>query len=116
MLAKEVALCLYRVAQECLRNIGNHAPNADIVRMSLSGSAEGVILLIEDTGDGFELDDALKKGGLGLISMAIFLPLAKTTPFSGPPRNTLARGGASRAEYTHARVCMGLRPFSFTLP
>jgi PAS domain S-box-containing protein len=68
-LAKEAALCFYRVAQESLRNIAKHAPNANAVQVSLSGSPEGMILRIEDTGDGFELDEALKKGGLGLISM-----------------------------------------------
>jgi PAS domain S-box-containing protein len=68
-LPNEVTLCLYRIAQESLQNIGKHAPNADIVRMSLSGSQGGVTLRIEDTGEGFELDEVLKKGGLGLISM-----------------------------------------------
>jgi two-component system CheB/CheR fusion protein len=68
-LAKDTALCLYRVAQESLRNIAKHAEDADAVRVSLLGSPEGITLRIEDTGDGFELEEALKKGGLGLISM-----------------------------------------------
>jgi PAS domain S-box-containing protein len=68
-LAKDAALCLYRVAQESLRNVAKHAPGAAAVRVSLSGGPEGVTLRIEDGGDGFELAEALKKGGLGLISM-----------------------------------------------
>jgi PAS domain S-box-containing protein len=68
-LPDDVALCLYRVAQESLRNVHKHAADAEIVRVSLVGSLEGITLRIEDTGDGFELEEALKKGGLGFISM-----------------------------------------------
>jgi signal transduction histidine kinase len=75
---KEVSLCLYRVAQEGLRNIGKHSAEAAQVRVLLMGGAEkrgtqkrrdAITLRIEDTGDGFDLDQALRKGGLGLISM-----------------------------------------------
>ena len=66
---KEVALCFYRVAQECLRNISKHAANTDRVRFSLTGDADGITLLVNDKGDGFDLEQALKKGGLGLVSM-----------------------------------------------
>jgi PAS domain S-box-containing protein len=68
-LPAEVSLCLYRVAQECLRNIQKHAPSADTVHMTLTGSPEGVTLTVQDAGDGFEPDQTLRKGGLGLISM-----------------------------------------------
>jgi signal transduction histidine kinase len=63
-----VSVCLYRVAQESLRNIGKHAANCNAVRVMLSGS-QGVTLRIEDNGEGFNLEDAHKKGGLGLISI-----------------------------------------------
>jgi PAS domain S-box-containing protein len=62
-------LCLYRVAQESLRNIGKHATDARGVRVSLMGDPQGATLVITDTGSGFEIDAARKKGGLGLISM-----------------------------------------------
>jgi signal transduction histidine kinase len=68
-LPKGASVCLYRVVQESLRNIGKHAPNSSEVRVSVSGSPQGVILRIEDNGEGFNLEDAHKKGGLGLISM-----------------------------------------------
>jgi signal transduction histidine kinase len=61
-------VCLYRVAQESLRNIGKHAANCNAVRVIVSGS-QGVTLRIEDNGEGFNLEDAHKKGGLGLISI-----------------------------------------------
>ncbi len=68
-IALNQALCLYRVAQECLRNIHKHAPETDKVWVSLTGSPGGVTLVVKDRGNGFELDKALRKGGLGLISM-----------------------------------------------
>jgi len=64
-----VALCLYRVGQECLRNIHKHARETDTVAVSLTGSPGGVTLTVKDRGSGFELNEALRKGGLGLISM-----------------------------------------------
>jgi signal transduction histidine kinase len=89
-LAKDAALCLYRVAQEGLRNIAKHAADASSVQVSLSGDPEGVLLRIEDTGDGFELDEALKKGGLGLISMEerVRLVNGKLTIQSEPSKGT----------------------------
>jgi two-component system, chemotaxis family, CheB/CheR fusion protein len=87
----EVALCLYRVAQESLRNIQKHAPDADRVQVSLTGSAGGITLEVEDTGDGFELDAALRKGGLGLISIEERLRLVngKLTTQSQPGKGTI---------------------------
>jgi signal transduction histidine kinase len=63
-----VSLCLYRVAQESLRNIGKHSAATE-VRVSLTGSGREIVLVIEDVGDGFELAEAKGKGGLGLVSM-----------------------------------------------
>jgi len=68
-LLNEIALCLYRVVQESLRNISKHAAIASKVRVSLTGRTEGITLRIEDSGNGFELSQALNKGGLGIISM-----------------------------------------------
>ena len=67
-LPASVSVCLYRVAQESLRNIGKHAANCNAVRVMLSGD-RGVTLRIEDNGEGFNLDDAHRTGGLGLISI-----------------------------------------------
>lgn len=63
----EVALCLYRVAQECLRNVARHA-NACSVRVTLTLDGNQIVMEISDTGDGFHLDK-IKGQGLGLISM-----------------------------------------------
>jgi PAS domain S-box-containing protein len=67
-LPEDVSLCLYRVAQESLLNIRKHA-GATEARVVLRGEGRGVSLRVQDTGDGFNVDEALKSGGLGLISM-----------------------------------------------
>ncbi|HYA18363.1 MAG TPA: GAF domain-containing sensor histidine kinase [Bryobacteraceae bacterium] len=66
---RDVALCLYRVAQEGLRNIQKHAIGTNKVGVSVTGNRDGINLTVRDQGDGFDLDEALRKGGLGLISM-----------------------------------------------
>jgi len=69
VIPKDVSLCLYRITQESLRNIGKHAADSSEVHVSVSGSPQGVTLRIEDNGEGFDVEDARRKGGLGLISM-----------------------------------------------
>ncbi|MEP6467434.1 MAG: PAS domain S-box protein, partial [Parafilimonas sp.] len=93
-LPTEVALCLYRIAQESLRNVHKHSPEADWVHISLEASPERVTLRIEDAGDGFELNAALRKGGLGLISMEERIRLVKgeLTIHSHPGKGTTVTG------------------------
>ena len=64
----DVALCLYRVAQEALRNIAEHAA-AHKAQISLRSNDEGLELVIADDGQGFDLAEAQRLGGLGLISL-----------------------------------------------
>jgi signal transduction histidine kinase len=66
--AEDVALCLYRVAQESLRNIGRHAGKAR-VHVTLRGSTDHVWLTVEDSGIGFDVEKVKRKRGLGLVSM-----------------------------------------------
>ncbi len=66
---RETAMCLYRIAQESLNNIQKHARETEKIWVFLTGNREGVTLTVKDEGGGFELDDALRKGGIGLISM-----------------------------------------------
>jgi PAS domain S-box-containing protein len=67
-LPQEVRLSLYRIAQESLRNIRKHVGAAE-VSVRLAGDGQGVRLRVEDSGDGFDVEQARKRGGLGLISM-----------------------------------------------
>jgi signal transduction histidine kinase len=65
---QDVALCLYRVAQEALRNIAAHA-GARKVQVTLTSTGEGLELVIADDGQGFNLAKARDVGGLGLVSL-----------------------------------------------
>ena len=66
---KDVSLCLYRVTQECLRNIVKHATDTNTVQVSLVVGPEEVVLSVANDGPGFDLKESRQKGGLGLISM-----------------------------------------------
>ncbi len=69
---KDVEIALYRIAQEALANVAKHA-DARSVAVNLSRGREGVSLVIEDDGKGFDPAGARsgrrRRGGLGLISM-----------------------------------------------
>jgi PAS domain S-box-containing protein len=62
------ALCLFRVAQEALRNTMRHA-DAREVEISLSGAADGLQLVVQDDGIGFEPKSQAQHLSLGLASM-----------------------------------------------
>jgi PAS domain S-box-containing protein len=66
----DVALCLYRILQEGLRNVAKHA-QTDRVRVTLAAEAAGreVVLRIADAGVGFDAPSARSGPGLGLASM-----------------------------------------------
>ena len=63
-----VALALYRIAQEGLRNWSKHAPDAP-ARIRLAGNGHELQLSVEDAGPGFDVSKVRQKGGLGLLSM-----------------------------------------------
>jgi PAS domain S-box-containing protein len=65
---RSVALCVYRVVEECLRNVAKHA-KGDKVSVTLSGVQEGLRVSIRNNGIGFDTATALSRGGLGLISV-----------------------------------------------
>jgi PAS domain S-box-containing protein len=63
-----VALSLFRISQEALRNAARHAraPHATI---SLSRAPFGLTLSITDDGEGFDVEGVRQNGGLGLVSI-----------------------------------------------
>jgi len=75
-LPREVASCLYRVAQEGLQNIAKHS-SAKHVSVALGFEKGAVVLTIADDGAGFDLKAARGRGGLGLIGMEERLRLVK---------------------------------------
>jgi signal transduction histidine kinase len=66
-LSEDSALCLYRIAQEALRNVARHAAAATVV-ISLRAKSGGCELEVRDDGVGFEVDRRQGRG-LGLASM-----------------------------------------------
>jgi PAS domain S-box-containing protein len=64
----DAAVCLYRIAQESLRNIVKHS-GADHAEMTLTMDERAVCLHVIDSGSGFDLSSARNNGGLGLASM-----------------------------------------------
>jgi len=73
-LPPEVALCLFRVAQEGLSNAVRHA-RAATIRLSLRRRTGDVMLLVDDNGVGFVPSSTRTKSGLGLHSMVQRLSL-----------------------------------------
>lgn len=68
-LPANVALCIYRVTQECLGNIVKHA-DAQEARVTLTGFTKSIRLSIRDQGKGFSKQKLRAfQQGLGFISM-----------------------------------------------
>jgi signal transduction histidine kinase len=88
-LPQDVALCLFRIAQEGLRNIARHA-SASRAEVSLRRVRGGLELTVKDNGTGF--DPGKRQGGmsLGLVSMEQRAALVggKTQIESSPGRGT----------------------------
>ena len=65
---REVASCVYRVAQESLQNIVKHA-SAKHISVALTLQKGTVVLTIADDGAGFDPEAVKGRGRLGLIGM-----------------------------------------------
>jgi PAS domain S-box-containing protein len=66
-LSRDVTLCVYRVAQEALRNVARHAQTRQAF-VRLVGNDRELVLCVQDHGQGFEIPER-GKSGLGLESM-----------------------------------------------
>jgi PAS domain S-box-containing protein len=75
-LPKEISLCLFRVLQEALQNAMKHSGVREF-RVELRGQSEEIELTVTDAGVGFEVQEAMGRRGLGLISMRERLQLVK---------------------------------------
>lgn len=67
-LSKEISLCLFRVTQEALQNAIKYSGTQQAAA-TVKGSADGVELVVRDLGAGFDVDQAKRSRGLGLVSM-----------------------------------------------
>jgi len=88
-LPKDVALCVYRVAQEALRNVVKHAQTQE-ARVSLKSSGREIILTVQDRGIGFDAAGMRSRRGLGLSSMGerVRLVRGKVSVDSAPGQGT----------------------------
>jgi len=78
----DVALCLYRVAQEALRNVAKHAA-VSAARLDLIGDDAGLLLCVRDWGAGFDPNDPRAQPGMGLSSMTERVRLVQGRLFIG---------------------------------
>jgi PAS domain S-box-containing protein len=65
---RDVALCLFRIAQEALRNVVKHSGTVE-AKVELHGHDDRIDLGISDSGAGFSPESAQARAGLGLLSM-----------------------------------------------
>jgi signal transduction histidine kinase len=72
----DVALAVYRVVQESLRNVAKHS-RASEARVSLSRAEDRIHLSICDDGVGFDEEETRFQKGLGIVSMEERMRLLK---------------------------------------
>ena len=99
---KALSLCLYRVAQEALRNVARHS-SASSVEVELRAAGGGIELAVQDNGVGFDPTRKQGRPSLGLAGMRQRLSLVDgellidSAPGGGTSivaRAPLKRGGA----------------------
>ena len=111
----DVALCLYRVTQEALKNAAKHA-KARQVWVTVARDGADLVLTIRDDGRGFDLAEARGRGGLGLISLDERVRLAggRLAIDTQPQRGTTIRVVVPLPHgcgYAAARPCRAARPY-----
>jgi len=67
-LPHDVALCIFRIAQEALRNVARHA-RASVATVSLALKEGGLLLAVKDNGIGFDIDATQSRPSLGRAGM-----------------------------------------------
>ena len=89
VLDREVTLCVFRIAQEGLRNCVKHS-GAETARVVLTKTRNAVRLVVSDNGCGFNTKSALMEKGLGFISMKERLHVlgGRMNVYSRPLRGT----------------------------
>ena len=91
-LSPDVMLCLYRVAQEAVRNAVKHS-RAQRVSVHIRGTPGGVVMTVDDDGVGFDVLAAQR--GLGLLSMG-----ERVEQIGGTLRIRSERGRGTHVEVT----------------
>jgi signal transduction histidine kinase len=91
-LPQEISLCLFRVLQEALQNALKHS-GVRHFEVELRYVPDAIDLTVRDSGSGFDVAQAMKTHGLGLVSMAERLKLVEgqLSIDSQPQRGTTIR-------------------------
>jgi PAS domain S-box-containing protein len=89
MLPPAVSLCLFRIVEEGLNNVAKHSGAAS-AQVHLARNADGIHLMIADTGVGFDPRAIEEQAGLGFVSMRerCRLVQANVLVHSSPSRGT----------------------------
>ena len=67
-LPRNISLCLFRVAQEALHNAIKYSGTTEFT-VNLTGKTDEIQLVVSDAGAGFDVEEAKRNSGLGLLSM-----------------------------------------------
>jgi signal transduction histidine kinase len=67
-LPKDISLCLFRIAQEALHNAVKYSGTSQFL-VALYAIGDEIQLVVRDAGAGFDVEEAKKNRGLGLVSM-----------------------------------------------
>jgi signal transduction histidine kinase len=100
-------LCFFRIAQEALRNVKKHSAVTEAV-VQLNGNGSEIVMVIADSGVGFDPRESAFKVGLGLRSMQERLrALGGTVEINsgkGAGTEILARAPVSDIDEDHSSV------------
>jgi PAS domain S-box-containing protein len=107
-LPKEISLCLFRVLQEALQNAVKHSGTQDF-SVEMSGTQDGICLIVSDSGIGFDLRHTVNGRGLGLISMRERLRLVngELSIQSEPGRGTAVLARVPQGHGNHSMAIAG---------
>jgi len=106
----DAALCVYRIAQEALRNVVAHA-GASRAEVRLLETGDQAEITIADDGRGFDATDRAERDkGLGLVSIAERAKImgGAVTIASGPHQGTRVRATIPVSARNTARVDAGM--------
>ena len=67
-LPSDISLCLFRIAQEALQNAVKYSGTSQFT-VALAAAEDEIQLVVLDAGEGFDVEEARKTRGLGLVSM-----------------------------------------------
>ena len=77
-LSQEISICLFRVLQEAVHNAAKHS-GAKRIEVQLVENSGDILLIVSDSGKGFDVKAAQRRQGLGLTSMQERVRLAGGT-------------------------------------